>query len=736
MNIESIKLKLKEIDYRHYVVLGVTLLFCLLGVFVYRNSYVRTIESIRDLVLSIVEYFKFVTGKDVNKDLPLLQSSTITYPLVVAFEEFKLFFVDFGKAFISLDNFKSYLSLVFKVLFLVSTLGGIVVLIGYLMYLIFIKLLYSQNDKKDFECSWALKVAFRFGEKVYKPVKLWLKGMLRFLLERSYYLKLWFAIWCLNLNVVALCCAFFAYFLYFAVTFNVGSMFFQFYKLILDLSLMIGGLPLTLWAVIALFFYVRWSLKLGKRRIQRIEAGCEAFVKSLKSVVVFLVGTMGKGKTKLQTDMGLTQSNIFRDKAFEILGNKDLEFPSFPWVKVEKLVLNYMEMGLISKPYDVISVFEKIFLRLGYYKASVKSVERHNRKHGTSIEPLDVLPFGYDFFNEKVAYNNGLYFEDIWKVITDYAQAFFIYVCDNLHISNYSIRLDDELKSLGNFPLWDYDFVTKKVENYDYLSRYSHILDFDMTRLTNKVSVKNTNGLITCGVVNYTEVDKERKNQLELQGVKKEDKKANQKNDGFNYFLKFVRHLCTICYNPFIKVFVDAQRADSWGADARELSQIIEVGDELETRCALPFFKTIDKILNNFLRKFRDFYFKFRFFRSDVTLLSHSLHLLASKVYDFLQFCHNRFDYTPVQLYLKKGNQEGQGTPVIYNLAKVKIYSNRYSTDCYSSIFNRIPSLGINKMPVYGGLHMTFEEFKAQNSYLFEELDSISSNKKGGKDGK
>ena len=119
-----------------------------------------------------------------------------------------------------------------------------------------------------------------------------------------------------------------------------------------------------------------------------------------------------------------------------------------------------------------------------------------------------------------------------------------------------------------------------------------------------------------------------------------------------------------------------------------------------------------------------------------MTLLSHSLHLLASKVYDFLQFCHNRFDYTPVQLYLKKGNQEGQGTPVIYNLAKVKIYSNRYSTDCYSSIFNRIPSLGINKMPVYDGLHMTFEEFKAQNSYLFEELDSISSNKKGGKDGK
>ena len=736
MNIKSIKLKLKEIDYRHYVVLGVTLLFCLLGAFVYRNSYIRTIESIRDLVLSIVEYFKFVTGKDVNKDLPLLQSSTITYPLVVAFEEFKLFFIDFGKAFISLDNFKSYLSLVFKVLFLVSTLGGIVVLIGYLMYLIFIKLLYSQNDKKDFEYSWALKVAFRFGEKVYKPVKLWLKGMLRFLLERSYYLKLWFAIWCLNLNVVALCCAFFAYFLYFAVTFNVGSMFFQFYKLILDLSLMIGGLPLILWAVIALFFYVRWSLKLGKRRIQRIEAGCEAFVKSLKSVVVFLVGTMGKGKTKLQTDLALTQRNIFRDKAFEILGNKDLEFPSFPWVKVEKLVLNYMEMGLISKPYDVISVFDKIFLRLGYYKASVKSVERHNRKHGTSIEPLDVLPFGYDFFNKKVAYNNGLYFQDICKVITDYAQAFFIYVCDNLNISNYSIRFDDELKSLGNFPLWDYDFVTKNVENFDYLSRYSHILNFDMMRLTKKMDELKGDGLVTHGVVTITEIGKERGNQLELQGIKKEDKKANQKNDGFNKYLKFCRHLSTICYYPFIKVFVDDQRPESWGADGKDLTQIIKVGDELETRCALPFFKTLDKILNNLLVKFRDFYFRFRFFRSDVTLLSHSLHLLASKVYDFLQYCHNRFDFTPVQLYLLEGNQEGQIISVIYNESKVKTLSDRYSTDCYSPIFNKIRSKGINLMPTYNSNYMTIEEFKYQNSYLFEDLDGISTNKKGGKDGK
>ena len=60
MNAESIKARLKGIDYRHYVVLGITLLFVVLGAFVYRNSYIRVYETYRDLVGSIIQYFRFI----------------------------------------------------------------------------------------------------------------------------------------------------------------------------------------------------------------------------------------------------------------------------------------------------------------------------------------------------------------------------------------------------------------------------------------------------------------------------------------------------------------------------------------------------------------------------------------------------------------------------------------------------------------------------------------------------
>ena len=733
INVKSIKVKLKELDYRHYIAIGLTLIFCLLGAFVYRNSFIRFYEVIRDFIGSVIQYFRFISGKDVAEDVTVLTGSVVTYPLELAFEEFKIFFVEFGKAFISLENFKDYVGLLFKIFFFVSTLGGFVILLFYIAFYIFQNQVFCENDKGDFEPSKPLTLALYFGKKVYRPCKSWVISFYNFLKLHVFYVKLWLVIWILNLNVASIVLAFLAYFLYFAVSFNVGSIFFQFYKLIMDLSLMLGGLPLVMWCVIFLALYVRWAFKLGKRRIQRVEESCENFVKKLKSIVVFFVGTMGKGKTKLMTDITLTQRNIFRDKAFEIVSNTDLSFPDFPWVMVERFVLHYMEAGKISKPWDIVTEMDRVFLRFENFELHKRCIDRHNRKHGTNVQYNQALPFSYDFFSEKVVYDNSLYYKSIKDAIIEYAQAFFIYVCDNINVSNYSIRFDDELKTIGNFPLWDYDFTNKSSKTYDYLSRYSHILDFDMLRLSKKVKEDTRNGLLTTGVITVTEIDKERGNQLELQGIKKEDKNANQKNDGFNKFLKFVRHLSTINFYPFTKVFVDAQRPESWGADGKDLTQIVRVGDEEETRCALPLFKTIDNICVKILSKYRDLYYRIRFFREDRTLLFFILKTCASKVYNFWDYCHSRFDYTPVNVTIGDGNQEGEVINCQYLEAKVKDYSNRYLTDCYTSIFNKIPSLGINVLPEYENLYMSPEEFAYQNSYLMEDLYDIS---KGGKDGK
>lgn len=44
---------------------------------------------------------------------------------------------------------------------------------------------------------------------------------------------------------------------------------------------------------------------------------------------------MGKKKTTLLTDIGLSQEIMFRDEAFKRILENDLKFPNFPWINLE-----------------------------------------------------------------------------------------------------------------------------------------------------------------------------------------------------------------------------------------------------------------------------------------------------------------------------------------------------------------------------------------------------------------
>ena len=89
-------------------------------------------------------------------------------------------------------------------------------------------------------------------------------------------------------------------------------------------------------------------------------------------------------------------------------------------------------------------------------------------------------------------------------------------------ITNYSIRTDNLLADNGNFPMWDCDFFKRDSKTIDAISRHSHIVDFDALRLGRKLVENNKyKDSFDFGVVNITEVGKERKNNLELQEKKK-----------------------------------------------------------------------------------------------------------------------------------------------------------------------------------------------------------------------
>ena len=327
----------------------------------------------------------------------------------------------------------------------------------------------------------------------------------------------------------------------------------------------------------------------------------------------------------------------------------------------------------------------------------------------------------------SLTYNDKLKIVDVWSVLETYAQLYFIYIIQSsLILSNYSVRTDNLIEDLGNFPLWNTDFFKRDSRLIDSFSRHAHIIDFDALRLGRKLVENNPKkDSFDFGVINITEVGKERKNQLELKELKKNEEVANQKNDGFVDFLKMIRHSSTVDNFPFVKVISDEQRPESLGADARDLCEIIHIKEAGEFKLAMPFFFIEEMLCSFVLRRFENFYIKYRFKRADNTLTMFLLKSLASKLQAYYKGINNTFSYSVMKLQVESGTQDGNLNNKKYYLMPKKIYSKRFSTDCFSDYFatkNLSSKIGIDDLEEYQTEKATFDELKQQHSYFVNDL--------------
>lgn len=260
----------------------------------------------------------------------------------------------------------------------------------------------------------------------------------------------------------------------------------------------------------------------------------------------------------------------------------------------------------------------------------------------------------------------------------------------------------------------------------DAYSRHAHILDFDTLRLGRKVVEDNagTDGF-EFGVVVITEIGKERGNKNELEGKKKTDYGANQKNDLFNSWLKMVRHSATVDNFPFVRVITDEQRPESWCADARDLCEIVHIKESGETRLAMPFFALAELLYEWLFGKFAELYYRYRFVRSDNTLPMYLLKAVTSKIHRYYMRIYNRFGFCVLNVQTESGTQDGQLYEHKYYLMNKKIYSRRFSTDCFADFFTqkalRSP-IGIDDIPEYAAEKASFAELGEQNSYFVNDL--------------
>ena len=697
--------------HRLYLCILITILFLLLS-FVFTNSYVRIIESFKDLGLSIAYYFCELFYIPYSFDVTTNHVSNGSQYIV---DNFNLFdFSNFGtyfqfgfKASFNGETFLRYTSNVFNK---ISNFTRFLLIIFPLFILLFIwyKKYFTENDLKPNEDSKQLKFYKKIENKVFTPIKKWLCSFKDYLLDHNYFIIIWCCLFCLYFNIFTIFIEFLAFYFYFVISFDFANIFKQFYKLIIDLLPLIQYVPLPIWLVLALLVFNAIRKKIGYNVLEHYEMRDRGFINSMGQVSM-LCAPMGKGKTTALTDIALSQEVMFRDKAFELILENDLKFPNFPFINFENEIKHAIEYHQIYNLASARLWLHKKRVRFEYFQTSEKC-------------------FGYDFQKYGLYYDDNLKNIYLYEMLESYVQLYFVYIIQSsLLVSNYGIREDNVLEDLGNFPIWHSDFFKVNTEYAEAYSRHSHILDFDMLRLGRKVIENNLKAnAFEFGVIVITEGGKERKNTLELKEVKKNTIETNQKNDLFNLWLKMARHSATIDNFPFIKVLIDEQRPESMGADVRELCEkIIFIREKKETRTPLMFFY-FETIIYDFLKsKFTSFYYKFRFVRSDNTLLVYLIKKLVSRYIHYYERLRNTFSYHKLIIESEKGTLDEEFEKSEYYIMYKKIYSRRFVTDCFSDFFvhKSLESyIGLNDVEEYRNEKATLDELSEQNSYFINEL--------------
>ena len=700
----------KRFDYRHLIAVAILLGSIALEIFVYRYPLLRLIESGEAFGRSIAQTFLDLIG--LAEDYPVEQtvnefsnvdlSSAINIDLEAL--QNKLTGV-WSQLFVG-EHFRAYL--LFLLWYFIQILYWIdIVFIFCLPFIGYVIFTWDVKNNDHGKETRTLRFFKRFVVKPFYYVVAWCKDFWDFF-HGSFYWTIFLCIWAVNFGILSLLLSFFAYYFYVLCATDFSTIGVQLLKLIADLLLTLNTLPWYCWAAIGIWIFDRWRLAHAADKMQHLEAQNKGMLNEMP-MCSFSTAPPRTGKTTLNTDMALSYAAIFRHKALQLMTGNVNKFPRFPWI--------LFELDL-KKQIEEHHVYNLATARQWIDECYVRFCE----------EPEKENFWGYDFEQYPTSYNDQLTVLPIWKVLSNYAQEFFIYFLESsLIISNYAIREDFIILDEGNFPLIDCDFFGRDPEELDEISTHSHVIDFDMLRLGQKMTKDNPHiGALEFGVILVSEIDKERKNDLRLRELKPKEGECTQKNDLFNEWMKMAGQSAMVENYCFLRIISDAQRPSSWGADARELSTVLHLEKQTETENALPFFWFEDWLINKYRGWWENIYLQKRFERGDTRLITWLGQGLNSILYSYQLRRGNRFGYYRQNILTESGTLEKEHVEERrYTVAKKKIFAARFATDhfkSYSQVQTASCETGLNDLPCYNSIYPTFEEMIIQNSHFCKEL--------------
>lgn len=369
--------------------------------------------------------------------------------------------------------------------------------------------------------------------------------------------------------------------------------------------------------------------------------------------------------------------------------------------------------------------------RCGYFFDHISALyssaqwrEKRNRYHFAYK-----YSFGYDYDLYPVTYNDELKITPLFEALEDYACAYTAFTIQTtLLFSNYSIRLDSIIDDIGNMPLRDNDFFHRDPRYQEAYSHHAHIIDFDMLRLGKKMLKDNPKARrVSFGVYVITEIDKERKNALQLKETKINTDETNQKNDLMDACLMMIRHACVIANRVFVRVIADLQRPEAWGAGGRELGEVIYIKEKSELAPALPFFSPYWLCQACFAwirKKWLDFYAEYIHRRSDRTLFMDLAHGSVSAINNHYDKVEGLFGVQTLTLELQSGRMDGEVKTDKWRILTKKDRSRRYKTACLEAVFDSYEpnTMHIDDFIAYAAEVGTQAENEQQHSFFQNDI--------------
>lgn len=715
------------------LLIGISVLF---SCYRFLPVYSRVGQALWDVLTSIAYYFTELSGFE-GTVTPTVTNIPDGLTMLLPFEwdTFVAQLQQYGALLIDENNLREYFQSVMDVLLEVFTN-----LLLFAPVIVCVCLIFSQSysipkDKNApdvDEDSKALKKFKAFERRCWLPLKGFIGGYVKHLkASKAGKLLLW--IWLFNLNFVTVLLEVLAYLLYFSIAFfEIPGFYAQLVKLVADVSVPLLFLPWWLQVYFGYKIFDNIRVNIGIAALQAKEAANRLFLE-LYLGALFIVGKQRAKKTTIITDMALTQEVIYRDKAKEKLAFRDKQFPHFPWRAVEDFYWQSQENNTLptlascrafvrllkSYHYNVLPLYQK------HGKTPRFALERMRKKYGYTA---DNFLFGYDYERYGMTFNDGLKLVDVFEALENYLQLFFIYAAPtSLLFSNYPIRTDLRWENYGFFPELDADFFNRDVEDLEEESQYSHIGNQDYVRLGKTMDASNParKGFEVGGWVEM-EVSKERGNQITNQGVKADDAGVNAKNDMREINFKMQGHASTIDNYTFFRPFFDDQRADSLGADNKDLCDVLMVKSVTEAQMVMPGF-LFAEWLYALATKIRDsFYYKARKMGLENTLPVYLVNKLYQPIFQHYWKYFNKFSvYTATLRIWNAMSEEVLAASGKYYICTFKTYRERFATDGIKEFYHEKAlgaEIGLNRMPSYSDKHMSTAEMVENNSLFYSKL--------------